>query len=147
LFYTWVGRERLTVRPVDMAALGSHSSGLSTTATATDFSLHTTAERPFFWQVDLREIREIAEIVIWNRGGDDQLFSATSATLVVSISVDGADWHTIQTTDPTFGSSNGTSPLRIPLSSETMVRYIKLEVNGSKNFHVDKIEAFSPVLA
>jgi F5/8 type C domain len=107
------------------------------------FGFHTQFEDNPWWMVDLGDIFEISDIVVFNR---IDACSNRSDTLNVSVSLDATLWANVcdHRGRPTFGGVkplNGRPPLVIALR-EIRCRFVKIELFGRTCLHLDEVEIY-----
>jgi hypothetical protein len=108
------------------------------------FGFHTQLEDNPWWMVDLGDIFEVSDIVVFNRM---DACSNRSDTLNVAVSLDATLWANVydHRGRPTFGGVrplNGRPPLVIALR-EIRCRFVKIELVGRTYLHLDEVEIYS----
>ena len=107
------------------------------------FGFHTQLEKDPWWMVDLGDVFDLSEILIFNRldRGSDRV-----KTLKVLVSLDGKNW--IEVYDhmgrPPFGGVKllqGRPPLLIGLGAMP-ARFVKLQCFGRTCLHLDEVEVY-----
>lgn len=106
------------------------------------YSFHTDYEDRPFLLIDLNDVVDFDEIVIFNRIYPDISISR-SRTLCVDISIDGQGWHRVyegsqQSKD--FGGIDG-NPLRI-VCSGYYTRFVRLQLQEPNYLHLDSVEIY-----
>jgi hypothetical protein len=105
------------------------------------YGFHTQFEAQPWWAVDLLAPHHIAEIHIYNRGGD-RAISARASELDVVASPNGQDWTSLLSrTGPEPFGLNG-RPLVVQGTPATPYRFILLRLRGAGTLHLDEVEIY-----
>jgi hypothetical protein len=93
-----------------------------------------------WWIVDLLQIHNVTEVVVYNR---EDSAADRAASLSVCSAIDPAGpWVEIRRCYETFGGYLTDSPLRITLASPIPARYIRLHLNTQNTLHLDEVEVY-----
>jgi hypothetical protein len=102
------------------------------------FGFHTAHEQNPWWQVDLEANTQLNEIRIYNRLDNCRW---RARYLQVLVSSDAKTWDKLHDqAGHRFGGIDG-KPLIIPVKSTT-ARYVRLQLPGSEELHLDEIEIY-----
>lgn len=104
-----------------------------------DFTTHTQEEQSPWWQVDLRAWYRVEQIVIRNRR--DPRFRARAKSLRVEASDNGSQW-TLLHSGTTFFGTDDEMCLRVPLSGQLPVRYIRISLSERAALHLNRVQVF-----
>jgi len=105
------------------------------------YGFHTHFEAQPWWRIDLLGLYRIAEIHIYNRGGDN-LLKARSANLQVLASTDNENWTLLlsRTGQQPFGLDG--APLVVPGAPDAPYRFIMLRLPEVACLHLDEVEIY-----
>jgi hypothetical protein len=102
------------------------------------YGFHTESETNPWWQVDLGENVDLAEIRIFNRL---DCCSERARTIQILLSNDGVNWTTAYSNKGTvFGGTDG-NPLSVSLQGYS-ARFIRLQLNETNYLHLDEVEIY-----
>jgi hypothetical protein len=102
------------------------------------FGFHTALENSPWWQVDLRGIYAIEEIVVYNRL---DACADRAKSMRVFLSEDGEGWQELsEWQGGLFGGIDG-NPLRVRPRA-AVGRFVRLRLTVTNYFHLDEVEVF-----
>lgn len=104
------------------------------------FGFHTRHEKHPWWEVDLRSIRKISAIAIFNREDTAQ---ERSQSLILTYSSDGSIYHPLLATSFVFGGILSNKPFVLRLAQPLEFRYFRIILNDTNYFHLDQVEIYS----
>lgn len=99
------------------------------------YAFHTDNQVNAWWQVDLGAVRQLDEIVCFNRL---DAWSKRANHLIVELSNTGSDWRVLHQNDGPFGGVDG-RPLRV-CSPRQSARYVRLRTPTVNPLHLDGVE-------
>jgi len=103
------------------------------------YGFHTAYETDPWWQVDLLEPTEIAEVHVFNRTE----IRERCTRMTLSTSADGADWH-LQAAklDATlFGGADG-APYVFKFTPTITARFVRITMIGEGFLHLEEVEVY-----
>jgi hypothetical protein len=104
------------------------------------YGFHTGHEEGPWWQVDLEVPSVVRELVVFNRGDQDELL-ARALPLEIAFSDDGLDFRRMHVQEAVFGGRDGT-PMRWSLPGSEITRFVRLSVPRSTCLHLDEVEVY-----
>jgi hypothetical protein len=151
LFNEWKGITEAQSRLVDIAQDGWASlsgnqpewaaQGLISGVSHEDFAIHTELEPAPWWRVDLRELREISVIEVWNR----PFLKERAVPLIVRISQDGINWKPLATINYPFGSGPDDC-LTLNVPENILARFVELSVGRPSYLHLRRVRILTRVI-
>jgi hypothetical protein len=93
---------------------------------------HTTDQDQPWWQVDLKVVTDIGQVVLHNRA---DCCSERLADFDLQVSSDAATWQTVT-------SFTGAAPARTPLAVRASGRYVRVRLRGSGILSLAEVEVF-----
>jgi tetratricopeptide (TPR) repeat protein len=103
------------------------------------FGFHTLQENQPWWQIDLQETYQLAEVKIYNRMDCGQ---QRASTLNVLLSQDALNWELCYSNDQqnVFGGIDG-KPLLVNIQNQ-VARFVRLQLREYEYFHLDEVEIY-----
>ena len=98
------------------------------------YGFHTEHERNPWWQVDLQQTANVAEVRLYNR----RAYAERAATIQVLVSSDGANFTRVYAHNGSTWGAEG-QPLVIPLRGVS-ARWVRLQLNAEEYLHLDEVE-------
>lgn len=157
LFNAWrqeIGLEavRTDVAPLGKAAQSSLSPwshpddpqrAVSGAGMESGFAFHTDLDPAPWWEIDLKEFRQVREIAVWNRDG----LQERSLPLAISTSMDGVEWRRLATANYPFGSMREGFPFRLEFAKPILSRFVRLQVTQPSYMHLGQVSVYSDIIS
>ena len=101
------------------------------------YGFHTDFEDDPWWQVDLEQMCNVQEVVLYNRLDQKEC----CVQLNILVSHNGTDWRTVfaKRDDTHFGGADS-QPLRVVLPKPVMARFVRVQALGHTVLHLDQVE-------
>ena len=107
------------------------------------FGFHTRNEPEPWWQLDLQQVRDIRRVVVYNRENAEP---DRANTMSIALGVEPAGpWREIHRCKGRFGGFLSGAPLVVSLDQSLPARYVRLQLNDTKAFHLDEVEVYAEV--